>query len=93
MAEGDEVAADILAEAVRELGGHLAAVLERGGPWPEPPELVLFGGLLAEGGTLHSAMSAEASTYPLRLSSRRIDPTLGAAKLALAALTGPRPGR
>lgn len=85
-AEGDEVARDILSRAVRELSDHLAAALERGGPWPEPPELVLAGGLLAEDGALHAAMSAAAAAHAVRLSPRRIDPALGAAKLALAAL-------
>jgi N-acetylglucosamine kinase-like BadF-type ATPase len=84
--EGDEVARDVLSQAVRELCDHLAAALERGGPWPEPPELVLAGGLLADDGALHGAMSVAASAYPVRLSPRRIDPALGAAKLALAEL-------
>jgi len=87
-AEGDGVARDILSRSVRELSDHLAAALQRGGPWPEPPELVLAGGLLAEGGALHAAMSAEASAHAVRLSRRRIDPAMGAAKLALATLAG-----
>jgi len=87
-AERDAVAGGILSQAVRELGDHLAAVLERGGPWLEPPELVLAGGLLAEDGALHEAMSAEASAHPVRISARRIDPAMGAAKLALCELGG-----
>jgi glucosamine kinase len=87
-AEGDGVARDIMSRAVQELSDHLAAAIERGAPWQEPPELVLAGGLLAEDGALHAAMSAAAVAHAVRLSARRIDPAMGAAKLALAALGG-----
>lgn len=84
--EGDQVASDLLEEAVAELSLHLSAVLERAGAWPEPPGLVLWGGLLVEGGSLHARMVESASALNVRLASSEIDPALGAAKLALASL-------
>lgn len=81
---GDAVAAEILERAVSDLSAHLAAAVERAGPWPEPPELALWGGLLGEGGPLREAVVREAGSYPVRLSDRPVDPAMGAAKLALA---------
>jgi len=83
-AEGDAVAAGLLGEAVPALCDHLRAVLERAGPWPQPPELVLWGGLLAPGGVLHQVMVEAVGAFPARLRCCDIDPALGAARLARA---------
>lgn len=83
-AEGDAVAAGLLGEAVPALCDHLRAVLERAGPWPRPPELVLWGGLLSPGGALHEAMVEAVGAFPVRLRCGDIDPALGAARLARA---------
>jgi glucosamine kinase len=88
-AEGDPVAADILGTAVADLLEHLSTVLERAGPWPESPELVLWGGLLRGGGPLRTSVAEAASAYPVRLAAREVDPAMGAAKMALAQLSGP----
>jgi len=47
---------------------------------------VLWGGLLQDGGPLRDSMTAVATEYPVRLASGEVDPTMGAAKLALAEL-------
>lgn len=84
-AEGDQVANDIFGQAADELSAHLSAVLARGNPWKEQPELVLWGGLLREGGALREVMEAAAAQHPVRLSARPVDPAMGAARLALGA--------
>jgi glucosamine kinase len=88
-AGGDPGAAGILAAAVEDLTTHLRTVLERAGSWPEVPGLVLWGGLLGEGGPLRDALVAAAGHYPVQLMARDVDPPIGAAKMALAALAAP----
>ena len=84
--EGDPVAMKLLATAVSDLSDHLSAVLERAGAWPELPELVLWGGLLRDGGPLRDAMAEAVTAYPVKLVAGEVDPAMGAAKMALAAL-------
>lgn len=85
--EGDPVATGILEKAVAELSAHLRAVLERAGQWAEPPELVLWGGLLRDGAPLHEAAVQAVSRYPVRLAAGDVDPAMGAARMALVALS------
>jgi glucosamine kinase len=90
---GDAVASDILTQAVGELSAHVAAAVERGGPWPQPPELVLWGGLLGKDGALHDRIARAVGAHRVRLSTRDVDPARGAARLARAALVeGPPQG-
>jgi len=84
---GDPVARGILSAAVEALRSHLEAVVQRAGPWTEPPELVLCGGLLQEGGPLGCFAAALAEGLPVRPEGRRIDPAMGAARLALRAVS------
>jgi N-acetylglucosamine kinase-like BadF-type ATPase len=90
-AEGDPVAVGILDAALRDLCAHLRSVIERASPWDGTPELVLWGGLFRAGGPMRDAMATAAEEYPVRYASRAIDPAMGAAKLALATLSGPPP--
>jgi len=85
-AEGDSVARDLLASAVSDLTGHLRAVLDGSDRWAETPPLVLWGGLIREGGPLRDALVEAAAGFPVRLISCEIDPPMGAANMALAAL-------
>ena len=82
-AEGDPVASSIMAGAVADLVKHAAVALERAGPWTEPPELVLCGGLLEEGGPLREATERAVSGCAVRSAARGIDPAMGAARTAL----------
>lgn len=86
----DAAASEILATAVADLTAHLRTVLTRAGDWSEPPHLVLWGGLLRAEGPLHEAMVAAAAAYPVQLMSAAVDPSMGAAKMALAALSETR---
>ncbi len=81
---GDMAARAILDAAVEDLSAHVAAAVERTGPWEESPVLVLWGGLLQPGGPLRSALEAAAAEHSCELDSRTVDPALGAAWLALA---------
>ena len=83
---GDPAACHLLDEAVRELTKHVTAILERLGPWREPPPLLLWGGLIGEDGPLRESLIRELSPLPVELRDGPIDPTLGAASLALEAL-------
>lgn len=85
-ARGDAMADGLLTEAARELEAHVVAVLARTGPWAAPPELVLWGGLLREGGALRGRVVARLAAHPVRVVERAPDPALGAARLALRSL-------
>lgn len=85
-ASGDPAARHLVDEAVRELATHVTAILERLGPWPSPPPLLLWGGLIDERGPLRERLSRELRSIPVDLRSDAIDPTMGAARLALQAL-------
>lgn len=83
---GDPAATDLVDQAVRELVAHVTAILERMGPWPAPPPLLLWGGLIGAEGPLHERLARELDGYQVELRRERIDPPMGAAFLALAAL-------
>jgi len=85
-ARGDPAASELLDGAVRELVRHVAAILERLGPWPAPPPLFLWGGLIGEGGPLRERLVRELAPYDVELHPGQIDPAMGAAKLALGAI-------
>ncbi|HUF76083.1 MAG TPA: BadF/BadG/BcrA/BcrD ATPase family protein [Longimicrobiales bacterium] len=84
---GDPAACHLIDEAVRELARHVTAMLERLGPWPSPPPLLLWGGLVGEDGPLRESLVRELSPLPVELRPGPIDPTLGAANLALEVLS------
>lgn len=85
-ASGDPAARHLMDQAVRELAKHVTAVLERMGPWPSPPPLLLWGGLIGENGPLRERLSRVLGPLPVEVRSDSIDPTMGAARLALQAL-------
>jgi glucosamine kinase len=85
-ASGDPAAAALLERAVLELARHVVAILERLGPWPAPPPLFLWGGLIGEEGLLRERLVRELAPHAVTLRPGQIDPTMGAAKLALAAV-------
>lgn len=80
---GDAVGRAIKDAAVAALSSHVTAILERGKDWGEAPELVCWGGLLVGRGALSDAMADLAASQHVRLSTRSIDPAMGAAKMAL----------
>lgn len=84
---GDAVAERIVADAVEALVVHVRAayraVTPPSGP---PPELVLWGGLIASGGPLRARLLRALSESGREASARSLDPPLGAARLALAEL-------
>ncbi len=81
---GDEVAGEILVQAVEELEGHILTVLENLGPWHEPPAVVLAGGLLQPGGPLRAPLEALLVRHHIQPLDKEVDPALGAAHLAMA---------
>ncbi len=85
-ATGDAQAAEILAQAVRDLEAHVLAILEKLGPWRQPPSVALMGGLLNPGRPLREPLAAALARHRLPLVERPLDPALGAARLALARL-------
>jgi glucosamine kinase len=91
--EGDPVARGILDDAVADLDAHVAAILTRSGPWPSRPELLLYGGLVAPGGTLREALLERLGSRPVDVRPGEVDAAVGAALLALSAHRGgPLPG-
>jgi glucosamine kinase len=84
--EGDSVADRLLADAALQLEGHVAAVLERTGPWAAPPEVVLWGGIVGEKGPLRARVAERLAGLPVTVAARVLDPALGAARLALRGL-------
>ena len=83
---GDAVAGEILVHAVEELEGHILALLNTLGPWTQPPQLALAGGLLRPGRALRRPLEALLSKQRLPVVDRPLDPALGAARLALQEL-------
>lgn len=80
-AEGDDVAARILAGAVEDLEKHVHAVVAKLGPWPEPPGLALSGALIQPGGALRDALTRALESAEVSLLDRAVDPAMGAARL------------
>jgi len=94
--EGDPAATAILVEAVEHLASMVRAAVGMGraedpGIGDESdgiPEVVLWGGLVAPGGPLRSALSSVLESAGLRVVEEEVDPPLGAARLARAAYGG-----
>ena len=82
----DPAATSIVERAVTELEAHVGSVLARTGPWDGPAPLVVWGGLLGEGGALRSATLQALERYPVSVSHAELDPPGGAARLALGYL-------
>ncbi len=81
-AAGDAAAADILSRGAAELDTHVAALLERLGPWHEAPRVALGGGLLQPGSAMRHAVEERLSARGLTALERTPDAALGAASLA-----------
>ncbi len=84
--EGDEAASQIIDGAVGALTSHVWAALES--PTPRDPSLplVLWGGLLAEDGPLRSRVVEAFRGTSVRIAERKLDPAMGAARMALSTL-------
>jgi len=79
--EGDDGASAIVDSAVLELVAHAEALRVAVGV---NTELVLWGGLLADGGPLGGRTSEALEREGWSVSSRPVDPPMGAARIALA---------
>jgi glucosamine kinase len=84
--QGDAVAGEILVRAVEDLESHVEAILEKLGPWQQPPRLALAGGLLRPGRALRAPLMTLLEKYRLSVLERPGDPALGAARRALQRL-------
>lgn len=86
---GDDVAEDMVARAAANLAAHVVALIPRLGPWPEPPRLVLAGGLLDSGRPLRRRVqdALGARRCEVRLVDRPVDAARGAATLVRKART------
>ena len=80
---GDVHAARIVSEAVAALTELVRGVASRDGSSGEGRAVVLWGGLLADQGPLASMVSAALRTAGFEVVERRVDPPMGAARLAL----------
>lgn len=81
-ASGDEVAGQILVQAVAELEVHVLTLLASLGPWAHPPTVALGGGLLQPDGPLRRPMERVLRSHGLPGLDRALDPTRGAARRA-----------
>lgn len=81
--EGDAVAEAILHEAATHLRGHVMALLDRLGPWSEPPGVALVGGTLEPDGILEARVRESLAGLECRVLDREVDGVRGAARLAL----------
>lgn len=82
---GDAAAGEILETAVRDLEGHVAALLESLGPWQSRPGIALGGGLLERGGALRGSLEWSLAERGLERIERAPDAVRGAARKALRA--------
>ena len=80
---GDDVAEEIVRRAVEELERHVLTMWETLGPWSAPPSLALAGGLLHPGGPLRDRVEEALAEHRIRPLPRKLDPALGAARMAL----------
>lgn len=85
---GDEVAAEVLAEAVRDLAGHVVGLRDALGPWGTPPGCAMAGGLLGPTGPLRPPLSTILKEGGLEPLEAEIRPERGAARAAVE-LTSP----
>jgi N-acetylglucosamine kinase-like BadF-type ATPase len=84
--QGDETARDILDEATADLEAHVRGILAKSGPWRSRPGLLLYGGVIAPGGTLRDALVSRLASQPVDVLEGDVDAASGAASLALASL-------
>ncbi|MDA0312722.1 MAG: hypothetical protein O2992_11485 [Gemmatimonadetes bacterium] len=82
-AAGDPAARHVVARATEALRRHVSSVVHRSGPWAEPTQLALWGGLIWQGGPLRASLAQALTSLPVELLDRALDPPLGAARLAL----------
>lgn len=80
---GDGAAERIVAEAVDALVGLVRGVAFRGARQRGASSVVLWGGLLADGGPLADLVSRELASAGFATVERHVDPPMGAARLAL----------
>jgi len=80
---GDPAAQQVVARATEALLRHVRAIIDRSGPWLEPPQLALWGGLVWQGGPLRESLTQALASLPVALVDRALDPPLGAARMAL----------
>jgi glucosamine kinase len=81
---GDGVAEEIVHRAVQELERHVVTMRETLGPWSTTPSVALGGGLLHPGGPLRDRLEEALARRGVRPLGRKLDPALGAARLALS---------
>lgn len=90
---GDRAAEALIERALSDLLKHVATALERSGPWPDEPELVLWGGLVGRGKPLRAPLIERLEGYPVAVMvDREPDPASGAASMALDLLRESGPG-
>lgn len=88
-AGADPAATRIVEDALHHLDDHVAALLERLGPWTDPPPVAATGGLIEPGAPLHDALLRTIRRHRCTLRQGPIRAARGAARLALrAALSG-----
>jgi glucosamine kinase len=84
--QGDEAAREILDEATADLEAHVRGILAKSGPWRSRPGLLLYGGVIAPGGTLRDALVARLRSHPVEVLQGEVDAANGAASLALSSI-------
>mgnify|MGYP001074909115 CR=1 FL=1 len=82
-ADGDAVASAVVRGAVFQLVAHITALERALGPWPEPPEVTLAGGLLSPGAPLRGHLEEALQGLEVRLVEGSPDAALGAAARAV----------
>ena len=89
---GDAAAVAIVNAAVGELMTHVDVAIAEAGA-SEPARVVLWGGLLAESGPLGPRVREALDAREVDVISRRLDPPMGAARMALRRLSETRPSK
>jgi glucosamine kinase len=84
--DGDATAQDILDEATADLEAHVRGILVKSGLGRSRPGLLLYGGVIAPGGTLREALVARLALHPVDVLQSEVDAANGAASLALASI-------
>lgn len=88
---GDAAAGRIIERANAELERHVVVLLETLGPWSSPPGVALSGGLLSADGILRKALLEALAAHGCVPLATPVDAPLGAARLALEAISAPIP--